>query len=84
MQTIQLNIDDSLFNQALEHIKSFVSHYGSKSNFEYKNDADEVVEVIDGKEYIIPTKKDIELLSESINKNDYVSSAEARKILLSV
>ena len=84
MQTIQLNVDESLFNQALEHIKSFVSHHKSKSNFEYKNDADEVVEVIDAKEYIIPTKKDIELLSESINKNDYVSSSEARKMLLNV
>lgn len=84
MQTIQLNVDDSLFSQALEHVKSFVAHHKNKSNFEYKNDADEIVEVIDGKEYIIPTKKDIELLSETINKEDYVSSAEARKMLLNV
>lgn len=43
MQTIQLNVDDSLFTQALEHIKSFVSHHKNKSNFEYKNDANEVI-----------------------------------------
>lgn len=84
MQTIQLNVDDSLFAQALEHIKSFVSHHKNKSNFEYKNDADEVIEVINGKEYVVPTKKDIELLSEAVNKDDYISSAEARKILLNV
>ncbi|MEK6659473.1 MAG: hypothetical protein AABY36_07335 [Campylobacterota bacterium] len=84
MQTIQLNVDDSLFTQALEHIRSFVSHHKNGSNFEYKNDADEVVEVIDGKEYIVPTKKNIELLSEAINKNDYVSSSEAREMLLNV
>lgn len=84
MHTIQLNVDDSLFNQALEHIKSFVAHHKNESNFEYKNDANEVIEVIDGKEYIIPTKKDIELLSKTINKEDYISSAEARKMLLNV
>jgi len=84
VQTIQLNVDDSLFTQALEHIKSFVSHHKNQSNFEYKNDADEVIEVINGKEYIVPNKKDIELLSEAVNKDDYISSTEARKILLNV
>jgi len=84
VQTIQLNVDDSLFIQALEHIKIFVSHHKNQSNFEYKNDTDEVVEVVDGKEYIVPNKKDIELLSQALNKDDYISSAEARKILLNV
>ena len=84
MQTIQLNVDDSLFTQALEHIKSFVSHHKNQSNFEYKNDADEVIEVINGKEYIVPNKKDIELLSEAVNKDDYISSTEARAMLLNV
>jgi len=84
MQTIQLNVDDSLFVQALEHVRNFVAHHKNKSNFEYKNDADEIIEVIDGKEYIIPTKKDIELLSQTINKDDYISSEEARKMLLNV
>lgn len=84
MQTIQLNVDETLFAQALEHIKSFVAHHKHESNFEYKNEANEIVEVVDGKEYIIPTKKDIELLSETINKSDYISSAEARRILLNV
>lgn len=84
MQTIQLNVDDSLFAQALEHIRTFVAHHKSKSNFEYKNDAGEVVEIIDGKEYIVPTKRDIELLSEAINKDDYISSAKARELLLHV
>lgn len=84
MQTIWLNIDDSLFAQALEHIKSFVAHHKNRSSFEYKNDAGEIVEIIDGKEYIVPTKKDIELLSEAINKDDYVSSTKARELLLNV
>ncbi|HRF56841.1 MAG TPA: hypothetical protein PLV58_05525 [Campylobacterales bacterium] len=84
MQTIQLNVDDSLFAQAVEHIKSFVSHHKDESNFKYKNDADEVVEVINGKEYIAPTKKDIEILNKAIDKSDYISGAEARKALLSV
>jgi len=84
VQTIQLNVDDSLFAQALEHIRNFVSHHKNESNFEYKNDADEVIEVINGKEYIVPNKKDIKLLSETINKDDYISSAEARKMLLNV
>ena len=84
MQTIQLNVDDSLFAQALEHIKSFVAHHKSKSNFEYKNHADEVIEVIDGKEYIVPSKKDRELLGETTHRNDFISSTEARKMLLDV
>lgn len=84
MQTIQLSVDDSLFAQAIEHIKSFVLYHKDESAFKYKNDADEVVEVINGKEYITPTKKDIELLSKTIDKNDYISSAEARKALLGV
>ena len=84
MQTIQLNVDDSLFTQAVEHIKSFVSRHKDESNFKYKNDKDEVVEVINGKEYIAPTKKDIEILNKAIDKNDYISGAEARKALLSV
>ena len=84
METIQLNVDESIFAQALEHIKSFVSQHNRESKYEYIDKLGDVIEVVNGKEKVIPTKHDIEVLSESVNAEDYISSDEAKKLLLNV
>ena len=84
MTTIQLNVDESIFTQALEHIKSFVSKHKTESKYEYIDSIGDIIEVVNGKEKVIPTKHDIEILSESVNKEDYISSDEAKKLLLNV
>ena len=84
MHTIQLNVSESIYKQALEHIKLFVSNHNTESKYEYIDELGDVVEVINGRETVIPSKRDIELLSESFNKENYVSSKEARKLLLDV
>jgi len=84
MQTIQLNVTDSIYKQALEHIKSFASSHQTQSKYEYVDSIGDVIEVVGDKERVIPSKHEIELLSESINKEDYISSKEARKLLLNV
>ncbi len=84
MQTIQLNVTDSIYKQALEHIKSFVLSHQSESRYEYIDSIGDVIEVVGNKESVIPSKHEIKLLSESINKEDYISSEEARELLLNV
>ena len=84
MQTIQLNVSESIYKQASEHIKSFVASHQSESRYEYIDNIGDVIEVIGNKESVIPSKHEIELLSESIDKEDYISSEEARKLLLNV
>ena len=84
MQTIQLNVTDSIYKQALEHIKSFVASHQTQSKYEYIDSISDVIEVIGNKERVIPSKHEIKLLSESIDKEDYISSEEARKLLLNV
>ena len=84
MQTIQLNVSDSIYKQALEHIKSFVSAHQTDSKYEYVDSMGDVIEVVNGNETVIPSKRDIELLSEAFNREDYVSSEEAKKLLLDV
>ncbi len=84
MQTIQLNVTDSIYKQALEHIKSFVASHQTQSKYEYIDSIGDVIEVVGNKERVIPSKHEIKLLSESIDKEDYISSEEARKLLLNV
>ncbi len=84
MQTIQLNVSNSIYQQALAHIESFVSAHQTDSKYEYIDEIGDVIEVVNGKESVIPSKHDIELLSKDFNKEDYVSSEEARKLLLDV
>ena len=84
MQTIQLNVTDSIYKQALEHIKLFVLSHQNESRYEYIDSIGDVIEVVGDKESVIPSKHEIVLLSESIKKEDYISSEDARKLLLDV
>jgi len=84
MTAIQLNVDDSIFAQALEYVKDFVFKHNKESKYLYIDDMGDIIEVENGKERVIPTKYDIEVLSESINAEDYISNDDAKKLLLNV
>jgi len=84
MQTIQLNVADGIYKQALEMSERAYNKYQSESRYEYIDSIGDVIEVIGNKESVIPSKHEIKLLSESIDKENYISSEEARKLLLNV
>jgi len=74
MQTINLNIDDSLLNQAVQHLKSFLSqHKNQNSNFTYIDDIGDRIQVINGVEYVVPTKEDREAFARPRDKKDFTS-----------
>jgi len=74
MQTINLNIDDSLFNQALEHWKNFLSqHKNQSANFTYIDDMGDTIQVINGVEYVVPTEEDKKAFDTPKKKQGFTS-----------
>ena len=82
MHTVQLQVQDDLLIQAIEYIKDFVAKHKNKCNYRYIDDLGDTIEVVDGKEFVIPSQKDLNILNQSFNKDDYISSDEAKKLLL--
>jgi len=82
MQTVQLQVQDDLLTQALEYIKDFVAKHKNKCNYKYIDDLGDTIEVIDGKEFVVPSQEDLNILNQPFNKNDYISNDEAKKLLL--
>ena len=81
MATIQLNVNDSIFAQALEHIKTFVSAHQNESKYFYIDEIGDTIEVINGKEYVVPTKEDLDILNAPISKKDIMSLDDLKKEL---
>ncbi|MEA3384761.1 MAG: hypothetical protein U9Q20_08860 [Campylobacterota bacterium] len=84
MKTIQLQVQDDLLEQALDYVKRFVTKHKNESNYKYIDSIGDTIAVIDNKKFVIPSKEDLEILNQPINKDDYISSDEAKKILLNV
>ncbi|CAA6810349.1 MAG: Unknown protein [uncultured Sulfurovum sp.] len=74
MQTINLNIDDSLLNQAIQHWKNFLSQHQKESvNFTYVDDIGDTIQVINGIEYVVPTKEDKKAFNTPKKNQDFTS-----------
>lgn len=84
MQTIQLQVQDDLVNQALDYIKEFVTKHKNESNYKYVDTLGDTIEVVDNKEFVIPSEEDLKILNQPINKDNYISNSEAKKLLLDV
>ena len=70
-----LEIDNNLFND----VKSFLKNLSIKkhSKFSYIDECGDKIEVINGKEYVIPTIDDI----KTYNKSDFIDEDEVKKAL---
>jgi len=84
MQTIQLQVQDDLLNQALDYIKKFVTKHKNESNYRYVDTFGDTIEVVDNKEFVIPSKEDLQILNQPMNKDDFISNDEAKRLLLDV
>ncbi len=73
-------MDDNLILQTVEHLKELFAKDKS-GNFSYVNDLGEVIEVIGGVEYILPTQEDLVILQDPVNKQDSTSLEDLKKEL---
>jgi ribosomal protein L13 len=73
-----LEIDKELF----EEVKDFLRNLSKKKkkSFSYTDDIGDLVVVINGEEYVVPTKSDIEAILKS-KKNDFLDEDEAKRLL---
>ena len=84
MQIVQLQVQDDLLTQAIEYVKDFVAKHKNKCNYRYIDNIGDTIEVVDDKEFILPSKEDLDILNQPCNKDDYISNDEAKKLLLNV
>jgi hypothetical protein len=75
-----LHIEDDLLSQAIQHLKSFLEEH-KKSNFTYIDELGDTIKVIDGKEYVIPTQKDLKIMRTPHNKRDFMGLEDFKKEL---
>ncbi|NPA65644.1 MAG: hypothetical protein GXO11_02060 [Epsilonproteobacteria bacterium] len=70
-----LEIDNSLFNDVKAFLKQLSIQKHSK--FSYIDEFGDKIEVIDGKEYVVPTVNDI----KNYSKDDFIDEDELKKVL---
>jgi ribosomal protein L13 len=65
-----------------EKMKNFLRNLSKKKkkSFSYTDDIGDLVVVINGEEYVVPTKSDIEAILKS-KKNDFLDEDEAKRLL---
>lgn len=80
MQTINLHIEDHLLSQAIQHLKSFLSQH-KNSNFTYIDEFGDTIEVINGSEFVIPTKADLRAINAQRNIQEFTSLEDLKKEL---
>ena len=82
MQTIHLTVKDNELNQVLEALKNIKSEIIEKltvsNNYTYIDELGDKIEVINGEEFVIPTKNDLNSRKEAIQnlKNSETFSFE--------
>ena len=71
-------VDSSIF----EDVKDFLKNLSKKENktFSYTDKIGDTIVVINGKEYVMPTTKDLEEFYNS-NDSDFIDDAEVKKLL---
>jgi hypothetical protein len=73
MQTINLHIEQDLLSQAIQHFKKFLAEHQTKGNITYIDDLGDTIEIINGVEYVIPTKEDLSTISTAKNEQNFIS-----------
>jgi len=71
-----LEIDRELFDEVKELLKK-LSHQ-RKKNFSYIDDIGDRIVVIDGEEYVVPTRQDIEAIYA---EDEMIDEEEAKRLL---
>ena len=71
-----LEVDSELFSEVKEFIKNLSAK--NKKNFSYLDEIGDKVVVINGKEYIVPTKEDLEAIYTA---DEFMDENEAKKLL---
>ena len=73
-----LEIDKELF----EEVKDFLRNLSKKKkkSFSYTDDIGDLVVVIDGEEYVIPTKSDIEAILKN-KQEEFLDEDEVKRLL---
>jgi len=80
MRTIELHISDDLLTQSIQYLKYFVSHH-KNSDFTYRDDMGDMIQVIDGVEYVIASQEDQQAMSAPLDKDDLTSLEALKKEL---
>ena len=80
MYTINLQIEQDLLSQAIQHFKKFLAEHQTTGNLTYVDDLGDTIEVINGVEYVIPTKEDINAI-KSKHSDDFISLEALKKEL---
>jgi len=80
MRTIELHISDDLLTQSIQYLKYFVSHH-KNSDFTYRDDMGDMIQVVDGVEYVIPSQEDQQAMNAPLAKDDLTSLEALKKEL---
>ena len=73
MHTLNLQIEQDLLGQAIQHFKAFLAEHKAKGNITYVDDLGDTIEIINGVEYVIPTKEDLKAISTPRAKQGFIS-----------
>ena len=83
MRTVSINIEDSLFTQVLNKFQEVLKRENIQSDFTFVDEVGDQIVIKNDVQFVVPTKEDLELINNS-KKEDFISSEEARKLLLNV
>ena len=72
--------DNKAYNIIYDEINTLILSKKKKKSFSYTDDIGDLVVVINGEEYVVPTKSDIEAILKS-KKNDFLDEDEAKRLL---
>jgi len=81
MQTINLHIEQDLLSQAIQHFKQFLLEHQTKGNISYIDSFGDTIEIINGVEYVVATKDDIEAISNQESRTEFTSLEDLKKEL---
>jgi len=81
MHTLNLHIEQDLLSQAIQHFKQFLAEHQTKGNMTYVDDMGDTIEIIDGIEYVVPTKADLRAMNMPKEKHDFTSLDTLKKEL---
>ena len=73
MHTLNLQIEQDLLSQAIQHFKAFLAEHKTKGNLTYVDDMGDTIEIINGVEYVIPTKEDLKEINTPRVEQEFMS-----------
>jgi len=73
-----LEIDNSMFEEVIKFLKQLTIK--KEKNFSYIDEIGDLIIVKNGKEYVVPTQKDIKELNQ-LNQDDFIDEEETKRLL---